>query len=111
MASDEDDGVGQELLGELCEIHDLGNVREVIAGEADRTGSTLKEQTDEVFARLYLQIDQGDAVTGLPCSRGDELEPQGLKAEVNLGIHERTRMDEQKIHRETSQAHTFRRKS
>jgi hypothetical protein len=43
MASDEDDGVGQELLGELCEIYDLGNVREVIAGEADCIGSTLME--------------------------------------------------------------------
>jgi hypothetical protein len=50
-------------------------------------------------------------VTGLPCSRGDELEPQGLKAEVNLGIHERTRMDEQKVHRGTSEAHIFRRLS
>ena len=50
-----------------------------------------------MFMRLHLQINQHDLMTGLTSCGRDEFEPQRLESEINLGVQQRTGMDESRF--------------
>ena len=98
MAADAHQATRQPLLCELGEVDDLGNVREIIAGERDCIGPPIPEPAFEVAMALDLQVDEPHLVAGSARRLRHQLEPKRLQAQKDLGVHERARMDREKLH-------------
>ena len=85
-------------LRRLREVDHLGHVGEVVQREADRVGGEVVELAQVVGVPEDLQVEQADVVACRPDRRGHALEPEGLEAQVQLGVHQRARVDEEDSH-------------
>jgi hypothetical protein len=98
VPADHDEHVGVPGLGVPGQVDHLGHVGQIVHREADR----LRREGHElppVFGVLKdLQVEQLYLVAGGSDRRGHPLEAERLQTEVQLGVHQRARMDEQHSH-------------
>src|SRR4030095_15092219 len=80
------------------EVEHLGDVGEVVQAEADRLGLERLELTEVILVLEDLQVEQPTLMTGLAHCRRHALEPERLEAQVDLGVHQRARMNQQHAH-------------
>src|SRR6185436_2043611 len=98
VAAREDEALRPALSRLAGEVEHLGHVGEVVEREPDRLRREARHLTEVVLVGKDLQIEQANVVTGLPYRRGYPLEPERLESQVDLGVHERTRMNQQHAH-------------
>jgi len=99
VAADADEGQREARLGGACEIDDLRDVGEVVAGEGDRFRPPALDQAKIGAVAFDLQIDQPDIVPGLPGGLRHQFEPQRLQPQEDLGVHQRPGMNAENLHR------------
>jgi hypothetical protein len=74
VSPDADIGPRKTCLCRLRQIDDLGDVRQIIAGERDDVGPPAVEKAEIGGVILDLQIDDADRVSGSPHCLSDELQ-------------------------------------
>ena len=95
---------GSARLGRLGEIDDLRDVGEVVAGERDDVRPPLREHAED--SRAWLSTCRSMSRTSWPARRAacrDQLEPERLEPQKDLGVDQRTGMNEEDLHRDTQQ--------
>src|SRR5580704_7932719 len=98
VAAHEHQRVGQEPAGQARQIHDLGNIGQIVERESHRVGPPGAQRTLVVPVLEDLQVEQPNLVAGVAQGRGDPLQPQRLEPEIDLGVHEAAGMNEQDLH-------------
>ena len=98
VAAGEDEALRLALPRLPGEIEHLGDVGEVVQREADRLGLEGLELAEVVLVAEDLQVEQTNLVTGRAHGRRHALEPEGLEAQVDLGVHQWARMNQQHAH-------------
>src|SRR6185437_5834569 len=98
MPTHEDKAVRQLFLRQLCQIHDLRDIRQIIASERNGVGLPSPDECFIVFPRISLQVDQTDIVSRLAARLRHHLEAERFQTQINLGVHEWTGMDCEEFH-------------
>jgi hypothetical protein len=98
VAAGEDEALRLQLPRLPGEVEHLGHVGEVVQAEADRLGLERRELTEVVPMVEDLQVEQPNLMTGLAHCRRHALDPEGLEAQVDLGVHQGARMNQQHAH-------------
>jgi hypothetical protein len=98
VPADHEEAVGEESLRLLGEIDDLRRVGEVVHGEADDLRPEGRQLGTIVGRGEDLKVEEANLVAGRAYRRGHALESNGLETQVELGIHQRARMDEENSH-------------
>ena len=101
MAAHEDEGLRTQRPRGLCQVDQLGNVRQIVAGECHNIGLPLVDLPEEVGVTLHLKIEQANLVPGTPQLGGDELDSQRLQPQEDLRVQERAGMNGQYFHGES----------
>ena len=98
VAAHQHPAVGQDVLRLAREVDDLGDVGQVVEGEADHLGPPGAERPAIVAMPEDLEVEQPDLVPRRRERRPDPLDPEGLEPEVDLGEEERARVHEKDTH-------------
>lgn len=98
VSADEYETMRLQLLYELGEIDDFGNVGEIAAGEAEDVGAPVAHEAVEVAVRFDLQVDQADIVSCLAHCRRHGFEPERLESEEYAGVHQAAGMNGEHLH-------------
>src|SRR6516225_3898345 len=98
MAANANKGVRQKIVRRSRQINNFGNVCEIIAAERDYLGTPRLNRAEKIPVRFALQIYQLYRVPGAFRCGGHKLEPERLQPEINLRIHQTTRMDCEHFH-------------
>ena len=80
-------------FGRFREIYDFGHIGEVIARECDDLGPPASQHAKIRAMGFDLQIDKPHLVSAPPQRLRDEFQPEGLKPQKNLCVHQRSRVD------------------
>ena len=99
VTADADEDAGKACFRRLGEIDDLGDVRQIIAGERDDVRPPPLDRTEIGAVVLDLKVDQPHLVAGLTRRRGDEFKPERLQPQKDFRIEQRPRMNPEKPHR------------
>ncbi|CAM3089590.1 hypothetical protein STAL104432_13155 [Streptomyces albus] len=98
VAPEEDEAAGGRGLGTVGDLDGLGDVGQVVEGDAERLGLEGAQLTVEQLVREHLQIDHPHRVSRVAGRRGDPFQPQRLQAEKDLRVHQRAWVDQQQAH-------------
>jgi len=98
MSPHENEDVWYFLLSDLGEIHDLRDIRQVIAPERHGVRLPGFDERQIVFPRFYLQVNQANVMSYLAGSLGYHLESEWFQAKIDLCIHQRTRVNCEESH-------------
>ncbi len=90
MPADTDKDPRKAGLCLLGEIDDLGNVRQIVAGERDDVRPPALDHAVIGGVVLDLQIDQLDLMAGLARRLGHQLETDRLEPQKDFGVMEDT---------------------
>ena len=101
VAAHEDEGLRTQRPRGPCQVDQLGNVRQIVAGECHNIGSPLVDLPEEVGMTLHLEIEQANLVPGTPQFGGDEFDSQRLQPQEDLRVQERAGMNGQYFHGES----------
>ena len=86
VPADADKSLGLPSLGRLCQIDDLRDVGEIVAGKGDDIRPPTVDQSKKSGVVLDLQVDQPDCMSAAPRRLGNELEAKGLEPQEYLRI-------------------------
>src|SRR6266478_6851675 len=98
MPTHADEQLRETGLRRLGKVNDLGDVRQIIAGEGDDIRSPAFEHSEVGAVVFDLQIDQLDLMSRLPCRLGDEFKADRLKPQKELRIMKHPRENAEKPH-------------
>src|SRR5262245_44397558 len=98
VATNADEGARQTTFGSLRQIDDLGHIGEVVAGEGDEIRLPFRNHAVVVGVAFDLQIQEPHGVPSAAGSISREFEAEWFKPKENVGVDERSRMNEQKLH-------------
>src|SRR6516162_9007806 len=88
MPSDADERLREAGFGRLGQIHNLGDVRQIIAAEGDDVGPPAFEHSEVSALVLDLKIYQPDRIPRPTGRLGHEFETDGLQSQEDLGVME-----------------------
>jgi hypothetical protein len=94
MAAGEDHAARQDQLDPLGQVYDLRDVGQVIEAEPDGLGTELSQLALKVSSLVDLQVDKPDVMAVGQHRRGHALQPERLKPQEDLGVHQRTGMNQ-----------------
>ncbi len=103
----EHEGRAAPGLGLLGEVHHLRDVGEVVHREAHRLRRERLDLAPVVGVLEDLQVEQPHLVAGRLDGRGHALEAEWLEPQVQLRIHQGTRMHQEHSHRSHLPARIF----
>src|SRR6266446_9717596 len=72
---------------------DLRDIREIIAREGNDFGPPRRDKPGKGSVAFDLEIDQPHLVAGSPGRRGNQLQPERLEPQEDLGVHQRAGVD------------------
>src|SRR5205814_4533029 len=98
MPADADEHLWETGLRHLGKIDDLGDMRQVIAGEGDDVRPPAFEHPEVGAAVFDLQINQLNLVSRLPRRLGDEFKADRLEPQKELRVKKHPGKDTQKPH-------------
>jgi hypothetical protein len=98
VAAHEDEAIAVAILERLGEVDNLGHVGEVVERKADRLRAEIGELAVEIAMLKNLEVDNPHLVARGAHRRRNPLHPERFQAQINLAVHQRTRMDEQYPH-------------
>src|SRR5215467_4806997 len=98
VTADEDERAGPPRASQLCEAHDLRDIRQVVAGERDDVRPPVVDETEVILMRGGLQVDQPHLVAGPADGRGHQLEPERLQPQKDFRIHKGAGVDRENSH-------------
>ena len=98
VAPHEHEAPGVPRTGQLRQIDDLGNIRQVVARECHHVRLPVIDEPEVVLVRGRLQIDEPGLVARPADGGRDQLEPEGLEAQEDLRVHQGTGVDGQDSH-------------
>src|SRR5215469_14140937 len=98
MPADADERLWEAGFGRLGQIHDLGDVRQIIAAESDDVGPPAFEHSKVGAVVLDLKIYQSDRMPRPTGGLGHEFETDRLESQKDLGVMENAGENAEKPH-------------
>jgi hypothetical protein len=95
VAADEHARPGQRRLDLFGQLHDLGDVGEIVDREADRVGSPRLQRRADVLDGQHLQVDEAHVVAGRLEGGCDTLDAERLETQEDLRENQWAGMNQQ----------------
>ena len=98
VSAEEDEHPRMPRSRGLCQVNQLRNIGQIVAGECHDIGAPLVDLAEVVDMVIDLKIKQANLMPRSPQLGADELDAQRLKRQENLRVQERAGVNSQYFH-------------